>query len=272
MVERSEDQVMARFDGEAVVVVGAGRGIGAAVASAFAADGAAVVLVDHRSDVTTRADQLGGGSVAVVGDGSDPEVVEQAFHSAVRVGRLSTLVYAAAHQRPAPVLSLTPQEWDRAHDVGVKGAWLAAGRFTAALRRHGGGPASIVMVASVHAYQAYPRDAAYGTAKAALVGLTRSLAAELGPLGIRCNAVAPGFIAVERNRDAWALPEQAARHAARNPLRRLGRPEDVARVVGFLASGDAAHVNGVCLLVDGGELAIGPGGSDRDDDALTEDP
>ncbi|TDE10949.1 SDR family NAD(P)-dependent oxidoreductase [Jiangella asiatica] len=262
---------MARFDGEAVVVVGAGGGIGAAVVSAFAAGGAAVVLVDQRSDVAARAADLGGTSAAVVGDGSDPEVLERAVDSAAGAGRLTTLVYAVAYQRPASVLDLTSQEWDRAHDVAVKGAWLAAGRFASAVRQQRGGPASIVMIASIHAYQAYPRDAAYGTAKAALVGLTRSLAVELGPLGIRCNAVAPGFIAVERNREAWRRPEQAARHAARNPLRRLGRPEDVAGVVTFLASDDAAHVNGVCLLVDGGELAAGPGDFDRDHDVLTED-
>jgi NAD(P)-dependent dehydrogenase (short-subunit alcohol dehydrogenase family) len=86
----------------------------------------------------------------------------------------------------------------------------------------------------------------------------RSLSAELGPDQIRCNAVAPGFIAVERNRASWEPARSRERVLAQNPLRRLGRPQDVAQAIAFLASAEAAHINGICLRIDGGELATNP--------------
>lgn len=243
---------MASFRDRTVMVIGAAQGIGAAVAARFAELGATLVLVDADGGVRDVAARLPGPASAVVGDATAPDTLDSAFAVASTTTRLSALVYAAAFQEATPVTVTGAQAWDRTYEVNVKAAWEASVRFASAAA----GGASIVFVASLHAYRAFPGYAAYGSAKAALVGLVRSLAVDLGPAGIRCNAVAPGFIPVERNRSRWADPAQRDQITAANPLGRLGSPEDVARVVAFLASTDASHVNGVCIPVDGGALAM----------------
>jgi len=243
----------APFDQQAGLVIGAGRGIGEAVAVTLADRGATLVLVDSDPVVEKVAARLG--MPAIVGEGSDGGVLRQAVGMAGELGRLSTLVYGAAHQPQVSVMDAA--EWDRTYQVTVRGAWLAATAFAEAVRRTGAG-GSITLISSIHAYKSYVGDAAYATAKAAMLGLTRSLAAELGPDQIRCNAVAPGFIAVGRNRAGWERRAASERVLAQNPLRRLGQPQDVAHAVAFLASAEAAHINGICLRIDGGELATNP--------------
>jgi NAD(P)-dependent dehydrogenase (short-subunit alcohol dehydrogenase family) len=245
----------APFAQQAGLVIGAGRGIGEAVAVTLAKRGAALVLVDSDPVVEKVAAQLG--MPAVVGEASDAAVLRQAVDMAAELGRLSTLVYGAAHQPQLPVTAMDAAEWDRTYQVTVRGAWLAATAFAEAVRRTGAG-GSITLISSMHAYKSYVGGAAYATAKAAMLGLMRSLAAELGPDQIRCNAVAPGFIAVERNRAGWEQPASRENILAQNPLRRLGRAQDVAQAIAFLASAEAAHINGICLRIDGGEFATNP--------------
>jgi NAD(P)-dependent dehydrogenase (short-subunit alcohol dehydrogenase family) len=247
----------APFDQQAGLVIGAGRGIGEAVAVTLADRGAALVLVDSDPGVEKVAARLRSPARVVVGEGSDADVLRHAVGIAGELGRVSTLVYGAAHQPQLPVTAMDAAEWDRTYQVAVRGAWLAAIAFAEAVRRTGAG-GSITLISSMHAYKSYVGGAAYATAKAAMLGLTRSLAAELGPDQIRCNAVAPGFIAVERNRAGWEMPAARERVLVQNPLRRLGRAQDVAQAIAFLASAEAAHVNGICLRVDGGELATNP--------------
>ncbi|WP_165367364.1 SDR family NAD(P)-dependent oxidoreductase [Phytoactinopolyspora endophytica] len=227
-------------DDRIAIVVGAARGIGAAVAAELSGRGRAVVGVDVHPEMSPAV------RVPVVGEATDPGTRDAAFDAARRLpGRLDSLVYLAFVQEKSPITDVARSIdlWRRTSDVIVEGALRWAGEFA----DRASGPASIVLVSSVHAHRVAPEESAYAAAKAALESLCRSLTVELGGSGIRCNAVAPGFIAVERNRPSWETDL-----AQRNPLRQRGRPEDVGRVVAFLTSEDAAFVNGTCLAVDGG--------------------
>lgn len=238
------------------LVVGAAKGIGAAVVTELRNRGAAIVAVDQDPAVTRLPGEPASGPViGVAGDCSDRKTIAVALDRARELpGRLSMLAYVAAYQHPpAQATALPDDEWSRSYEVTVTGAWQAA----QLMAERAAAPAAIVHVASVHAYAAHPGQAGYGSAKAALIGLTRSLAVDLGPRGIRCNAVAPGIVVVERNSTRWNDPARVAARSRRIPLGRLGRPSDVARVVAFLLSADSAYVNGVCVPVDGGELALG---------------
>ncbi|NEE04392.1 SDR family NAD(P)-dependent oxidoreductase [Phytoactinopolyspora halotolerans] len=231
-------------DERIAVVVGAARGIGAAVAVELSRHGRTVVGVDVHPEMSSAV------AVPVVGDAADPGTRAAAFDAVADLpGRLDALVYLAFVQERTPIADAgrTVELWRRTSEVIVAGALGWAGEFA----EHASGPASIVLVSSVHAHRVAPEESAYAAAKAALESLCRSLAVELGGSGIRCNAVAPGFIAVERNRPSWES-ERTTGESRRNPLGRLGQPEDVARVVTFLASEDAGFVNGTCLVVDGG--------------------
>lgn len=236
--------------GRTAIVVGAAYGIGAAVARALSANGAAVVAVDRDAGVQQRAAELDGAAAAVVGDAREQASVDAAFEAARGMpGRLAVLVYLAYIQDSQPPLELSRQSWDDTVEVTLSGAWHWAQRFGSEVT-----DASIVLVSSVQALRYVPDLVAYGTAKAGLVGLAGALAVAFGDRGIRANAVLPGAIAVERNAWRWREPDAAQRMSSRNPLGRLGKPEDVANVVTFLAGDQAAFVNGACIPVDGGWL------------------
>lgn len=239
----------AALTGRVAVIVGAARGIGAAIARALSADGAAVVAVDRDVRVRDLAEELPR-ACAIVGDGTDQVKVDAAFRAARELpGRLSVLVYLAYLQRSEPALELSRQTWDDTLEVTLSGAWRWAQRFGSETT-----DGSIVLISSVQALRHVPDLVAYGTAKAGLAGLAGCLAVAFGSRGIRANAVLPGAIAVERNAWRWEDPDDAVEMSSRNPLGRLGQPEDIANVVAFLASDKAAFVNGTCIPVDGGWL------------------
>jgi NAD(P)-dependent dehydrogenase (short-subunit alcohol dehydrogenase family) len=236
------------------VVTGAARGIGLAIARRLARDGRAVAILDRDEDAGGRAARELGVAFMACDVGVATEV-EAAFAGvADRIGPVTTLVNNAGINARFDVLAMTEAEWDRLLAVDLKSGWLCARQVVPAMRERGGG--AIVNVASIHAHLTRAGFFPYAAAKAGLVGLTRSMALELGPEGIRVNAVCPGVVraglVVERLTEA-ADPEDAERRMSElQPLGRLGEPEDVANVVAFLASEEARFVTGAAWEVDGG--------------------
>jgi len=238
-----------RLDGRGFVVVGAGQGIGRQVAHALAGVGGEVLCVDVERD---RADAVAAEvrGTAWSGDVRDRATVERLIGEAGRrLGRIHGLIDVVGMARFADLVDLSDEDWDWSFAMVLRHAFLlaqACGRVMA-----GGSGGVMVFVASVSALSAAPRHAAYGAAKAGLVSLVRTAAVELGPRGVRVNAVAPGTVWTPRV-SAMLGEEGRARNVANTPLRRVATPADVAGAVLFLASDLSSHVTGQTLVVDGG--------------------
>lgn len=218
------------------VVTGAARGIGAAISARLAHDGYDVA----RLDVT-------GGDGVVVCDVTDPASVASA---AAAVGPVDLLVNNAGIWRFAALEDVTPQDFTDVLHVNVLGPFLCAQAFGAAMLERGRG--CIVNVVSIAAAHANAAVGAYSASKAGLLALTRQLALEWGPRGVRTNAVGPGLVPTPGTGDVYDDPEVRRVRAGAVPLRRLAEPDDIANVVSFLAGPDASYVNGQVIYVDGG--------------------
>jgi 2-dehydro-3-deoxy-D-gluconate 5-dehydrogenase len=243
--------------GRVALVTGASRGIGRAIALKLAALGADVGLVQRGEarDVVEAAEALGRRTHAVRADLERPEQAGRAVEEvAEALGRLDVVVANAGTIVRRPALEATLEEWERVIAVNLTSVFVtsqaAAHRFLAQ-----GGGGTIVHVASVLSFQGGINVASYAASKGGVAQLTRALASEWAPLGIRVNAVAPGYVT---NEQTAPLRADASRHAAiseRIPAGRWATNEDVAEVVAFLASPAAEYVHGHVLAVDGGWLA-----------------
>jgi NAD(P)-dependent dehydrogenase (short-subunit alcohol dehydrogenase family) len=237
------------------VVTGAGGGIGSAVVRALTARDWSVVGVDLAEPPESMAAGLPPRLDWVVGDVRDDATLQQAMELAGRLGPLRGLVTATFAERRAPLQDLDRSSVAAVFDVHATTAWAWSAAVAGNAPADG---ASIVHVSSVHAERAAKDMAAYAMAKAALGALVRATAVEWGPRGVRCNAVLPGFVPVERNARRWSAPQAARDMLSHHPLGRFVTAEDVAQVVAFLLGPESRAVTGASLPVDGGMLALLP--------------
>jgi NAD(P)-dependent dehydrogenase (short-subunit alcohol dehydrogenase family) len=249
-----------RLDERTVIITGASRGIGAAVARGVVDRGGRAVLVARSAEaIEALAEELGAGAAAAVaGDGADPEVAERALAAAEGLGGLWGLVNnAGINPYYHPVTESPLSEWDEVLRVNVLGAASFARTVGAALAAGGRG-GRIVNLGSIAGLTGLPNIGPYNASKAALDALSRTMAVELGPAGVLCNSVAPGTIRTEMV-DALlvANPALAERLVAKAPIGRVGAPEEAALPILFLLSDAASFITGHTLLVDGGRLAAG---------------
>ena len=234
----------------AVVVTGASRGIGRAVALRFGADGADLALV-QRGDAAETVRALGRPAVVEQCDLASAEDAERAVGRAIeRLGRVDVCVCNAGGTVRDPALDVRLEDFRRVVELNLVSTFAVA-RAAARAMTQGG---SIVMTASVLAFQGGWRASAYAASKAGVANLVHALANEWASLGIRVNAVAPGYVANELTAPLRADPVRFAELSARIPAGRWGRDEDVAEAVAWLASPAADYVHGHTLVVDGGWL------------------
>ncbi|WP_026909829.1 SDR family NAD(P)-dependent oxidoreductase [Patulibacter minatonensis] len=253
-----------RFAGKVALVTGAGSGIGAAVAERLADEGAFVVLVGRRGlALEETAVRLGGHAAVLPLDvASSGDVAARIPEALAAHGTPDVVVHAAGQTVLGALHDLSDEDWDRQMDVNLRSIHLLTRATWPAMVEHGGG--SVVTVASTASHAAFPQDAAYVASKGAVLALTKAMALDGAADGIRVNAVCPGYIDTPNLRgyfDGQDDPAAAAASAgAAAPLGRMGRPDEIAAAIAFLASDDASFVTGASLLVDGGVLAQVPVG------------
>ena len=257
-----------RFDGKIAVVCGGGRGIGAATARRLAADGARTVVMDideaGARRIAGEIDGAGGEALAVTADLTDEASLEALFHATAKAfGGLDLLVNNAYRGSPEDLdaVSTSLETWAQIFDVNIMGYVRTCRLAIPMMAARGGG--AIVNISSGAALYAERRRTAYAASKAAVAQLTRNIAVQFGGQNIRANAVAPGTVATETvlanlKGDTRMLDAVAARV----PLGRVGQPEDLAGVIAFLLSDDAAYVTGQVITADGGKMIAGPAVAD----------
>ena len=238
-----------------VVVTGAAAGLGRGIVDVLTETGYNVVGVDRAPDVVDVLATYGDGHRGVVGDATDEDVMAKAVARAAEMGGgLQAVVLNAGITSPGPTVDYSLAEWDRVLNVNLRGAFVGARAARPLLDGRG----SVVMLSSIVARQGFAARASYCASKAGVEGLVRSLAMEWGPDGIRVNAIAPGTIETEMQREMIAAGRLSVDAALqRIPMARIGEPHDIGHAVEFLISPRSAYITGVVLPVDGGWAAGG---------------
>lgn len=247
------------LDGKIAFVTGGGRGLGRAGALAFAKAGALVALVSRtRSQLEETAvavEALGRKALVVTADARSAAEVDAAVHTTVAAfGRIDILFNNAGTNIRKNVVDMPDEDWHTIMDTNVKGAFLVARAVARQMVRQGSG--TIINMSSMSAVSAEPTKAVYAASKGAIALLTKGLALELAPHGIRVNAIAPGYMLTSLVKGGLeADPERKQRVLARIPLGRLGEPEEIGGALVFLASDAARYITGATITIDGGWTA-----------------
>lgn len=254
---------MGRLDGRVAVITGAARGIGAAEAVRLAKDGARIAIfdihADHLSETVWQVEQAGSQPLAVVCDVANADRVKESMaHVVDHFGRLDILVNNAGVLRDNLLFRMTEDDWDTVLDIHLKGSFLCTREAQVYMVKQQYG--KIVMTSSIGAL-GNRGQSNYSAAKAGLQGMARTMALELGRFNINVNVVAPGWIVTDMLRQMAArmdtsmeaLEEDLAKSI---PLRRMGKPEDIANAVAFLVSDEASYITGQTIYVSGGPAGI----------------
>jgi NAD(P)-dependent dehydrogenase (short-subunit alcohol dehydrogenase family) len=249
---------MSSLQNQVAIVTGGGTGIGGATARRLAKEGARVLIADADLGLAEanveRIHQAGGAAIAAQVDVSQHDEVQGMIERAVAEwGQLNVLVNNAygAKERDGSAVTLTDSALDYALTVMIKAIFWGVKYAVPHMQKGGGG--SIVNLASVHGLLMAPNKLAYETGKSAVIGVTKQMAIDFGPLGIRVNAICPGHIVTERIQKHWQQnPSHFQMIEAQYPVRRAGKPEDIANAIHFLCSDEASFITGHSLVVDGG--------------------
>jgi 3-oxoacyl-[acyl-carrier protein] reductase len=238
-----------RLSGRRAIVTGAARGIGAAIARALHREGASLALMDREEELCrATAEALGAHTVPV--ELSDPASARAATAQAIdALGGVDILVNNAGILRMAPLLDISVEDWDLTFDINVRAMLLTTQVAAPAMISQGSG--TIINMASMGGKVGSPNQAHYAASKAAVIGLTRVTAMELGPHGIRANCICPGYVLTEMGA-ATRTPEMVAKWSSASPLGRCAEPDEVADMAVFLASDEARYCTGQAMNVSGG--------------------
>jgi len=249
---------MQRFENRVVLVTGAGSGIGAATVRRLFEEGASIAAADIRKQDVDKVVAEFAGSDRVRGyvvDVSDREQTQALVVQALQhFGKLDGLVNSAGIRGVGSILDTDPEVWEKVLAVNLRGAFNMCQAFARAVTQ-AKTAAAIVNVSSSAGIRGVPNRLPYAASKFGVIGITQTMALELGPLGIRVNAVVPGMIRTPMTASMFVDPENANRIRAAHPLGREGQPEEIASVIAFLLSDDASFVTAVALPIDGGKSA-----------------
>ena len=250
---------MSKFTGKVAIITGGAAGIGGATSRLLAAGGANVLIADvNMTEAQANAEAIrnaGGAAEVLYTDVGKHEHIAAMVQAAIdNWGRLDIVVnnaFSPTDESDGDALTVTETAWDAGMATLVKAHFLAAKYAVPHMRAVGGG--SIVNIASVHGLLMAPQKLIYEAGKSAVIGITKQMAIDFGPDGIRVNAICPGHIVTERQRERWDENPSGLRYFEdQYPVRRTGTPDDIANAVAFLSSDEASFITGHALVVDGG--------------------